>query len=514
MKIKTALLSVSDKRGLVDFGRELVELGVTILSTGGTARALREAGVKVTPVSEHTGFPEILNGRVKTLHPKVHGGILARHDEASHKAALEEHGIPAIGLVAVNLYPFSQTVAREGVTLAEAIEKIDIGGPTMVRAAAKNARTVTIVVDPDDYPAIIAELRVNEGSTTPETRHTMCRKAFQHTAAYDSAISSYFENLADDMDELPTSTALSLVKVASLRYGENPHQRAALYRPGSRSAYGLVQAKQHQGKQLSYNNYVDLEAAWSLSREFEDPFCAIIKHTNPCGAAIGNDPAEAYKKALETDPVSAFGSIIAFNRTVDAKVASELKSLFVEAVIAPSYEDEALEIFSRKKALRIMEMDPGQKPDPLEFKRVDGGFLIQDRDSFFTREQDLKVVTKRKPSEDELANLLFAWKVCKHVKSNAILFASNGQTVGVGAGQMSRVDSAMLAGSRARLSTSGCVMASDAFFPFRDGIDEAAKAGVKAVIEPGGSKRDQEVIDAADEHGMAMVFTGVRHFKH
>jgi phosphoribosylaminoimidazolecarboxamide formyltransferase/IMP cyclohydrolase len=515
MKIETALLSVSDKTGIAEFARHLDEMGVTILSTGGTARALQEAGVPVLKVADYTGFPEILEGRVKTLHPRIHGGILARHDDAGHQQTLAEHNIAPIGLVAVNLYPFSETVAREGVTLDEAIEKIDIGGPSMVRAAAKNSAHVTVVVDPEDYPKIVAEMAANEGQTSSETRFELCRKAFEHTAAYDAAISTYFDNLSESEDELPQAVAFSLTQVTSLRYGENPHQKAALYRPRFSPPEGLVKAHQHQGKELSFNNYVDLEAAWALCQEFEEPFCGILKHTNPCGAAIGNSPSEAYEKALATDPVSAFGSIIGFNRIVDGEAAAQVKKLFVEAVIAPGYSPEALEILAGKKNLRVMELAPEENPGRrLDYKKIYGGFLVQDRDAFYTRAKDLKVVSKRKPTAEETTDLLFAWSVCKHVKSNAILFARDGQTVGVGAGQMSRVDSVMLATRKAQLPTAGAVMASDAFFPFRDGVDEAAKAGISAVIQPGGSIRDQEAIDAADEHGMVMVLTGVRHFKH
>ena len=516
MKIEAALLSVSDKEGIVELARNLADLGVRIFSTGGTGRTLQEAGIAITPVSEHTGFPEILDGRVKTLHPRVHGGILARHDDPEHISTLAEHQIPAIGLVAVNLYPFSETIQKEGVTLEEAVEKIDIGGPTMVRATAKNFAHTTIAVDPSDYPKIIAEMKANGNETSQETRWELARKAFHHTAAYDAAISGYFEKLSSGDEGLPPVVNLSLVRQASLRYGENPHQRAALYRPQFHPPTGVVAAKQHHGKQLSFNNYLDLNAAWGLIREFEDTACAIIKHTNPCGAALGSNNLEAYKKALACDPVSAFGSIVSFNRPLDAATAEEMGNLFVEAVIAPGYEEGTLEVLMRKKNLRVMEMPAAVAPvhTGLDLKRIAGGILAQDGDHFYLTHDDLKIVSKRGPSDEELRDLMFGWTICKHVKSNAIIFVGDQRTIGVGAGQMSRVDSVRIAGEKAQSSLDGAVMASDAFFPFRDGIDEAARKGITAVIEPGGSVRDEEVIKAADEHDMALVFTGIRHFRH
>jgi phosphoribosylaminoimidazolecarboxamide formyltransferase / IMP cyclohydrolase len=514
MSIKTALVSVSEKEGVVVFGRELARLGVRILSTGGTAELLRREGVEVTLVSDYTGFPEILDGRVKTLHPRIHAGILARHDKPAHTRVLEEHAISAIGLVVVNLYPFVQTIQREGVSLEEAIEQIDIGGPSMIRAAAKNYQYVTVTVDPADYPRIIAEMRLNRNATTEAERFRLAIKAFEHTAAYDSAISAFLGTRGPDgADQLPAVLTLSLNKQEDLRYGENPHQRAALYRAGRPE--GLVAARQLQGKQLSFNNYLDLQAASSLCAEFEDPFCAIIKHTNPCGAALGNSLTEAYTRALECDPVSAFGSVIGFNRTLDQETAEQISSLFVEAVLAPGCDPGAQEILRQKKNLRLMEMPQEQAGKRgFDFKRISGGFLLQDRDAYYLTGKDLKTVTDRQPSDSQLRDLLFAWKICKHVKSNAIVYVKEGRTLGVGAGQMSRVDSARIAVQKARFPLEDCVMASDAFFPFRDSIDEAAKAGISAIIQPGGSVRDEEVIQAANEHGIAMVFTGVRHFRH
>ena len=519
MKVEYALLSVSDKQGLVEFARGLSNLGIRLLSTGGTGKALAEAGIPFTKVSEHTGFPEILDGRVKTLHPKIHGGILARHDDPAHQATLKEHGIPPIGLVVVNLYPFVRTISREGVTVEEAIENIDIGGPTMIRAAAKNCAYLSVVVDPSDYDAVVAELQTHQGEISRETRWELARKAFHHTAAYDAAISGYFDRqLSQEKEDLPPVINLNLVRVAALRYGENPHQRAALYRPQFLPVSGLVGSRQLHGKQLSFNNYIDLQGAWGLISEFSSTACAIIKHTNPCGAALGSTPAEAFERALECDPVSAFGSIVSFNREVDLATAEAMSRLFVEAVIAPAFSDDALEKLSAKKNIRIMLMSPETAPGDsigeLDLKRIAGGILAQDIDRYFMKADDLKVVTRRRPSDEEIEELLFAWTVCKHVKSNAIVYTKDRRTVGVGAGQMSRVDSARLAAEKARSPLDGAVMASDAFFPFRDGLDEAASRGIRAVIEPGGSVRDEEVIQAADEHDIAMVFTGIRHFKH
>ena len=517
MKIEWALISVSNKDGLADLARGLDDLGVRCLSTGGTARALRESGVEVTPVSDYTGFPEILDGRVKTLHPRIHAGILARHDLPHHREVLTRHAIQPLGLVVVNLYPFVQTVSREGVTLEDAIEQIDIGGPCMVRAAAKNCAHVTVVVDPSDYTSVLAELAENGGQTREATRLALARKAFRHTAQYDTAISQYLEQQSGSEAEIPATVTLSLDRQDLLRYGENPHQRAAIYRPAAGPPQGLAGAVQLQGKQLSFNNYLDLDAAWGLVSEFEETTCIIIKHNNPCGAALGADPREAYVKALECDPVSAFGSILAFNRPVDAATAEATRTLFVEAIIAPAYAQGALEIFARKKNLRVMRLEPqsSESSSPsFDLKMISGACLLQDADLVRATADDLKVVTRRPPEPGELQDLLFAWAVAKHVKSNAIVFAEGGQTVGIGAGQMSRVDSVRLAAQKAQRSTAGASMASDAFFPFRDGLDEAAESGITAVIQPGGSVRDAEVIEAADEHGMAMVFTGMRHFRH
>jgi len=517
MNIKVALLSVSDKTGLVELAGELSAMGIKILSTGGTGRTLKEAGIEYLPVSEHTGFPEILDGRVKTLHPRIHAGILARHGDQEHLDTLEEKDIPPIGLVVVNLYPFVQTVSRPGVTKSEAIEKIDIGGPTLIRAAAKNHETVTVVVDPGDYGRIVEEIRGSGGSTSGETRADLALKAFTHTASYDAAISGYLSSQGDE-DELPEALDMSMVREASLRYGENPQQKAALYRPRFSPPGGIVAAEQMHGKHLSFNNYLDLDAAVRLVREFDETACSIIKHNNPCGSATGESVREAYVKALSCDPVSAFGSIIAFNRPVTLEAAEELSSLFVEAVVAPEYEEGSFETLSRKKNIRIMKMDPEARPSDitadLDIKTVSGGLLVQQLDSWLFADGKWKVVTKRQPTEEELKDLVFGWKICKHVKSNAIVFAKECTGIGIGAGQMSRVDSVRLAGTKSQHSLEGAVMASDAFFPFRDGLDEAAKLGITAVIQPGGSVRDEEVIEAADEQGLAMVFSGMRHFRH
>ncbi len=513
MNIQTALLSVSDKRGIVELASGLREEGVRIISTGGTARLLRQKGIEVTSVSDHTGFPEILGGRVKTLHPRVHGGILARLEKPEDIEVLEANRIPPIGLVVVNLYPFVETIGRPGVTMKEALEQIDIGGPTMIRAAAKNHEHVLVVVDPDDYGDVVENLANGDEEEAQRIRRTLAGKAYGHTAAYDAAIAEYFRKQRADR-ELPERVNLSLELVNGLRYGENPHQRGALYST-STDPVGLVGARQLQGKTLSFNNYLDLEAAWSLCSEFDDTTCAIVKHNNPCGAATAGSAGEAYERALACDPVSAFGSIIAFNRPVDQKTAEELLKLFVEAIIAPEFLPEAIDVLSRKKRLRLMETGNAQPSSGrLDYRPIDGGFVVQDSDSAIVSRDELRPVTRRRPSDRELEDLLFAWKVSKHVKSNAIVYASERRTVGIGAGQMSRIDSVQLAARKAQLPVEGSVMASDAFFPFRDGLDEAAKVGIRAVIQPGGSVRDQEVIDVADEHDIAMVFTGMRHFRH
>ncbi|GBC82605.1 Bifunctional purine biosynthesis protein PurH [bacterium HR10] len=526
LKITRALLSVSDKRGLLEFAQHLHLQGVELLSTGGTASLLREARLPVRDVSEVTGFPEILGGRVKTLHPKIHGGLLAVRQHPEHQREVEAYGLPLIDLVVVNLYPFVQTAARSEVTLTDAIENIDIGGPTLIRAAAKNFRDVAVIVDPSDYEPFLEELRAH-GGVSLATRLRLAQKAFAHVAEYDAAIADFFANrlrLTDEEvrvesePELPTCLTLRLQQQEPLRYGENPHQKAALYRI-PQDEPGVAAARQLQGKELSFNNYLDLDAAWALVTEFSEPACVIIKHTNPCGAATGETPAAAYRKALATDPVSAFGGIVGFNRPVDEETAHALAELFLEAIIAPGYEPEALTVLSRKKNLRVMLMerasaDGNGRWSGYDLKRIRGGILLQTRDRIGWESTTLRVVTRREPTNEELKALRFAWVVCKHVKSNAIVLARPGQLVGVGAGQMSRVDAVKLAAMKAILPIEGAVLASDAFFPFRDGVDEAARHGVRAIIQPGGSIRDAEVIAAADEHGLAMVFTGVRHFKH
>jgi phosphoribosylaminoimidazolecarboxamide formyltransferase/IMP cyclohydrolase len=507
--IRRALISVSDKTGILDFARELTRFNVEIISTGGTAKALRDAGITVRDVSDITGFPEMMDGRVKTLHPRVHGGLLAIRDNADHVAALEQHGIQPIDLVVVNLYPFAETIRREGVTREEAIEQIDIGGPAMIRSAAKNARDVAVIVSPEQYARVIEELNQHNGALSLNTRNTLAQKAFEHTAQYDIMVSSC---LAGSSDALPDRLSWTMKKIADLRYGENPHQKAALYQTSTTG--GIANAAVLAGKEMSFNNYVDAEAAWQLVCDFEQTACAIIKHTNPAGVGLGQIAAEAYKKALATDPVSAFGGIVAFNCTVDAAAAEEVTKIFTEVVIAPGYDAAALEILRAKKNLRVIQMSDAEQRAGVELKQIGGGMLVQTRDNHKLDPAELNIVTTRKPTDDEIRALLFAWIVCKHTKSNAIVYARADQTVGVGAGQMSRVDSVKIGAMRAQLPVTGSVLASDAFFPFRDGIDEAARQGITAVIQPGGSVRDEEVIAAANEHGLAMVFTGVRHFKH
>ncbi len=508
-EIRRALISVSDKRGIADFARRLRSLGVEILSTGGTMSYLQKEGIEVRGVSEYTGFPEILEGRVKTLHPRIHGGILARRDKDLHMEDLEEAGIEPIDMVVVNLYPFEETVAR-GCSLEEAIEEIDIGGPSMIRAAAKNYRDVAVVVDPGDYPRIVEELERNRGALSLETRFELAKKVFALTSRYDSAIYSYLEGIGEG---LPEGYPLFLTKVQDLRYGENPHQKAALYRWEE----GLVsRAKKLQGKELSYNNILDMDAAYRVVSDFEEPCIVIVKHNNPCGVAVAPTIKEAYRKALSCDPVSAFGGIVASNRVIDGETAEIMAEIFLEVVVAPGFDERALQVFGKKKNLRLMEA-PGEGGGAYEMRSVDGGILLQSRDRLIIGREDLKVVTENRPLEREIEDMLFAWKVCKHVKSNAIVFAREGQTIGIGAGQMSRVDSVRIGIMKAKeagLDLKGCVMASDAFFPFRDSIDMAAREGIRAIIQPGGSVRDEEVIKAANEHGLAMVFTGVRHFRH
>ena len=518
--IKTALLSVSDKSGLVDFARGLAAFGATILSTGGTAKLLRDAGVKVTEVSDHTGFPEMLDGRVKTLHPKIHGGILARRDMPEHMNAIAKAGIPTIDLVVVNLYPFGRTIARPDCTLQDAIENIDIGGPTLVRSAAKNYAHVAIVTDPADYGAILDEMRSANGAIGATTRFRLAQKAFSHTAAYDGAISNYLTALGTDgtRSAYPQQLNLSFALAQSLRYGENPHQSAAFYRDLEPAPGSLARYAQLQGKELSYNNIADADAAWECVKTFgEQPACVIIKHANPCGVAMAASTLEAYRLAFATDPTSAFGGIIAFNRELDGATAQAVAEQFVEVLIAPRVAAAARAVLAKKENVRVLEVPLAPGGNVLDFKRVGGGLLVQTPDAFNLSAAGLKTVTKVKPTVQQQGDLLFAWRVAKYVKSNAIVFARNGQTLGVGAGQMSRVDSARIAGLKAQqagLALAGSVAASDAFFPFRDGLDAVADAGAVAVIQPGGSLRDEEVIAAADERGIAMVFTAHRHFRH
>ena len=519
-KIQRAILSVTDKTGLVEFAKNLAEMKVELVSTGGTAKLLRDSGVPVKDISDLTGFPEMMDGRVKTLHPKVHGGILHMRDNPGHVAAAKEHGIQPIDMVVVNLYAFEKTASKPGVHFEEVIENIDIGGPSMVRSAAKNFRDVAIVTSPADYTSIAEEMKQSGGELSLSTRWGLAQKAFATTAAYDSAIAATLPTVSLDGDKFqmphgsesafPSVLRFSLNKVMDLRYGENPHQKAAMYSDGSGA--GIANGKQLQGKELSYNNIVDLQAAWDLAQEFDETVCAIIKHTNPCGTATGKTLREAYARALEADPVSAFGGVIGVNRVIDGEAAEEIAKLFVEAIAAPGFDAAARERFAAKKNLRLVEVKPS--PDKRTMKYVSGGMLVQDADIRPLTPADLKVVTQRQPSEEEMRALLFAWKVCKHVKSNAILYARDGQSVGVGAGQMSRVDSCKIGAMKAVLPLQGTVAASDAFFPFPDGVEEIAKAGATAIIQPGGSVRDQEVIDAANRRGLAMVFTGVRHFRH
>ncbi|MGQ7247542.1 bifunctional phosphoribosylaminoimidazolecarboxamide formyltransferase/IMP cyclohydrolase [Halomonas sp. V046] len=518
--IRRALISVSDKTGIVDFARELSALGVELLSTGGTYRLLAENAIAVTEVSEHTGFPEIMDGRVKTLHPTIHGGILGRRGQDD--AVMAEHGIAPIDMVIVNLYPFAATVAKPDCSLEDAIENIDIGGPTMVRACAKNHAHTTIVVKADDYGRVIDEMRAGQGGVSQATRFDLAVKAFEHTAGYDGAIADYLGRLVEGADDgYPRTYNLQLTKKQSMRYGENPHQSAAFYVDGDASEPSVATAVTLQGKPLSFNNVADTDAALECVKSFDDTACVIVKHANPCGVAVGETALAAYDKAFATDPTSAFGGIIAFNVALDADTARTIiDRQFVEVIIAPGVSDAASAIVAEKKNVRLLDVSanwPGTREPSRDLKRVTGGLLVQDRDLGMVERDDLTVVSERVPSEQEMRDLAFAWKVAKFVKSNAIVYAKGGQTIGVGAGQMSRVYSARIAGIKAAdegLSVPGSVMASDAFFPFRDGIDAAASAGITAVIQPGGSMRDQEVIDAANEAGIAMVFTGMRHFRH
>jgi phosphoribosylaminoimidazolecarboxamide formyltransferase/IMP cyclohydrolase len=521
-----ALISVSDKTGVLDFARELHTLGVKLLSTGGTAKLLADAGLPVTEVADHTGFPEMLDGRVKTLHPTIHGGLLARRDLPEHVAAIQKHHIAPIDILCVNLYPFEATVAKPGCTLEDAIENIDIGGPAMVRSAAKNWKDVAVLTDASQYAQVIAELKANK-SVSKETKFALSVAAFNRISNYDAAISDYLSSLQADGSraEYPAQSNGRFVKLQDLRYGENPHQTAAYYRDLHPAPGSLVTGKQLQGKELSYNNIADADAAWECVKSFDTPACVIVKHANPCGVALGANAAEAYAKALKTDPTSAFGGIIAFNTEVDASTAEHATKLFMEVLIAPSFTQDALNIFAAKKNVRVLQiaLPKGgataweQGRNAQDVKRIGSGLLIQSADNHELKLSDLKVVTKTQPTQQQLEDMLFAWTVGKYVKSNAIVFCAGGMTLGVGAGQMSRLDSARIAGIKAEaagLSLKGSAVASDAFFPFRDTLDELVKAGATSVIHPGGSVRDEEVIGAANEHGIAMVLTGVRHFRH
>jgi phosphoribosylaminoimidazolecarboxamide formyltransferase/IMP cyclohydrolase len=517
-KLRRALISVSDKSGVADFARALAGLGVELLSTGGTAKLLEKEGVAATEVAAHTGFPEMLDGRVKTLHPKIHGGILARRDSQTHMAAIERAAIAPIDLVVVNLYPFQATIADPDSRLEDAIENIDIGGPAMLRSAAKNHAGVAVVVDPADYPRILEEVRAS-GGVSERTRFALATKAFAHTAAYDGAIANYLSSLdaGGRRGAFPGVLSLQFAKLQDMRYGENPHQAAAFYRDAQPVAGGIAGYRQLQGKDLSYNNVADADAAWECVKSFGEPACVIVKHANPCGAAIGKNALDAYRKAFKTDPTSAFGGILAFNRALDRAAAAQIGKQFAEVIIAPRVEPAARAELAKKQNLRVLEVPLARAANAQDFKRVGGGLLVQSADARRLQAGELKTVTRKQPGKAQLADLLFAWRVAKFVKSNAIVFARGGMTVGVGAGQMSRVDSARIAALKAKaagLTLRGAVAASDAFFPFRDGLDVVVKAGAVALIQPGGSVRDDEVIAAADEHKVAMVFTGVRHFRH
>ncbi len=505
--VKRALISVSNKAGIVDFARSLQALGIELISTGGTSKLLREANIPVQDVSEVTGFPEMMDGRVKTLHPKVHGGILGLRDQ--HAAAAEQHQIDWIDLVVVNLYPFAETIKNPSATFDDAIENIDIGGPSMIRSAAKNMGWVGVVVDPADYATVLNELQ-NQQALTSTTRKTLSAKAFAHTAQYDAMIQRYLDQ---QQNEFPTYLNLSYEKEFDLRYGENPHQAACAYRTAEKT-FGVLTAKQHQGKQLSYNNLTDADAAYACVQEFQEPACVIVKHANPCGAATAADLATAFARAFQADSLSAFGGIVAFNRPCTKEIATEMTRVFIEVVIAPSYTEEALAVLATKPNVRVLELAGNAVPAQREMRFIQGGVLLQERDLKIITEHDLKIMTQAKPRPDTLQAMLFAWRIIKHIKSNAILLAKESVTVGVGAGQVSRVDAVDIALKKAGANLAGSVLASDAFFPFRDSIDRLANTGIQAIIQPGGSMRDDEVIAACDEHGIAMVFTGVRCFKH
>ena len=517
VKIRRALISVSDKTGLVEFARRLLSHGVEILSTGGTAQLLKLNGIVVTEVGAYTGFPEMMEGRVKTLHPKVHGGILARRDREDHVKSMKEHGIAPIDMVVVNLYPFAQTVARRGCTMEDAIENIDIGGPAMVRAAAKNYRFVTVVTDPGDYAEVLKGLKAGGGGLEEGFRYSLAAKAFSHTAEYDGMISNWLtaRDASGEARDFPDRLNLQFGLSQALRYGENPHQSAAFYVERDPPKGALARFRQLQGKELSYNNIADADAAWECCRTFDVPACVIVKHANPCGVAVAQTPLEAYERAFRTDPTSAFGGIIAFNQPMDGPAAEAVSRQFAEVVIAPHFDDAARQVMAAKKNVRLLSIEAARDLNRFDMKRVGGGLLLQTSDGFDVAE--LRVVTKKEPTLAQMNDLVFAFRVAKFVKSNAIVFCAQGMTLGVGAGQMSRVDSTRIAAIKAKnagLSLRGSVAASDAFFPFRDGLDVVARAGARAVIQPGGSVRDDEVIAAADEHGLAMVFTGMRHFRH
>lgn len=522
VRIKRALISVSDKAGIENLARVLNEFGVQILSTGGTAKKIKELGIPVKDVSEYTGFPEMMNGRVKTLHPKIHGGLLALREDSSHMNEAKKQGIEMIDMVVVNLYPFEKTVAKVGVSLEEAIENIDIGGPSMLRSAAKNHKSVAVITNPAKYPDIIKELKENNGSLSEETIKGLAVEVFKRTSEYDSAIYSYLsqkpQNPNQKPEKFPNSLTLSFKKVQDLRYGENPHQKAAFYKDPFAQEAGISNARQLQGKELSFNNIIDLNAAIEIVKDFKGPAASVIKHTNPCGAATAENLAQAYLDALDCDRLSAFGSIVGFNGKVDKKLAETVISEadFVECIIAPSFDDAAKEIFSQKKNLRLLEVPGFKKTSERErdYKKVVGGLLVQDMDLKIVKEDELKVVTKKSPSKDQIQSLLFGWKIAKHVKSNAIVLCQGTKTVGIGAGQMSRVDSVIIASRKAKDKTRGATLASDAFFPKPDAIEQADQAGIVAIIQPGGSKGDQEIIDACNKYGISMVFTGFRHFKH
>jgi phosphoribosylaminoimidazolecarboxamide formyltransferase/IMP cyclohydrolase len=520
--IRQALISVSDKTGVLDFARALASLNVRLLSTGGTARLLADNGLEVTEVADYTGFPEMLDGRVKTLHPKVHGGILARRDFPDHMQALAAHEIPAIDMVVVNLYPFQQTVAKDQCALEDAIENIDIGGPAMLRSSAKNHKDVVVICDPADYDKVLNEMRAGQGDVSYETRFSLAKKVFAHTAQYDGAITNYLSSLGPDRQHAtrsvyPETLNLQFTKVQDMRYGENPHQSAAFYRDTATVAGALANYRQLQGKELSYNNIADADAAWECVKSLDGSACVIIKHANPCGVALGANAVEAYAKALQTDPTSAFGGIIALNVEVDGKAAEAIAKQFVEVLIAPAFTVEARKIFEAKQNVRLLEIPLGYGSNAFDIKRVGGGVLLQAPDAKDVMVDEFTIVSKKQPTPQQLQDMMFAWRVAKFVKSNAIVFCGNGMTLGVGAGQMSRIDSARIASIKAQnanLSLTGSVVASDAFFPFRDGLDVVVSAGATAIVQPGGSMRDQEVIDAADEQGVVMAFTGVRHFRH